>query len=132
MDFPLPESSSSPRVLLQRCGYHEFVDPNTGEQSYIKRLGDEFYPRFHIYLDNDEKGTTVSLHIDQKKASYQGTRAHAGEYTGPKVEEEKTRILDVVVNGPKKESIVELVNGTKPGGVVPNRAPMDIKKKFGL
>lgn len=132
MDFPLPETANNPRVVLQRCGYHEFVDPNTGEQSFIKRLGDEFYPRFHIYLDQNENMTSVSLHIDQKQASYQGSRAHSGEYSGPAVEAEAERIKDIAINGPKKEDVTSIVTGAKAGGVVPNRAAVDIKKKFGL
>jgi hypothetical protein len=32
------------------------------------------------------------LHLDQKKPQYKGTRAHNGEYDGPIVEREITRI----------------------------------------
>lgn len=101
MDIIVPTTGGNPKVLLQRVGYHEFVDPNTGEVSYIRRLGNEFYPRFHIYVDEDVRGFVLSLHIDQKHASYAGTRAHAGEYTGAVVEAEAARLQEQMVTPAK-------------------------------
>ena len=86
---PLPES---PRNLIRRLGYGEHRDPRAAEWSYVRRLGTNFYPRFHVYIE--ETGTTVSfnLHLDMKQPSYAGTSAHAGEYDGPLVEREVERI----------------------------------------
>ena len=82
------------KVILQEAGYHEFLDPNTHKVSYVLRLGREFYPRFHVYITNDEQGALeLDLHIDQKKASYEGSRKHSGEYEGPVVQEEAERLL---------------------------------------
>lgn len=79
-------------VILRRAGYSEFRDPRTGETSYVRRLGANFYPRFHLYAQ--EEGTTLrlNLHLDQKQPSYQGFTKHAGEYDGPTVEAEAERI----------------------------------------
>lgn len=96
MDIVVKTVSGNPKIALQRAGYHEFVDPNTGEVSYIRRLGNAFYPRFHIYIDADARGMMLSLHIDQKHASYTGTRAHAGEYSGPVVEAEAARLQEEI------------------------------------
>lgn len=89
----------APRDYLLRAGYHEFNDPNTGKISYIRRLGGEFYPRFHIYIEEKQSGTFWSLHLDQKKPSYGGgTHAHGGEYDGPLVEQEISRLRNFVIS----------------------------------
>ena len=67
---------------LRRAGY-SFLrkDDRTGEMSFVKRVGGADYPRFHIYTKTSPKGSVeVNLHLDQKKASYEGTTAHSGEY----------------------------------------------------
>lgn len=56
------------------------------------RLGGRFYPRFHLYIKDKGDVIIFDLHLDQKKASYKGQRAHSGEYDGPLVEEEIGRI----------------------------------------
>ena len=68
--------------VLRRSGY-AFLrkDDRTGEMSFVKRVGGGDYPRFHIYTRTSAKGSIeVNLHLDQKKASYEGTTAHSGEY----------------------------------------------------
>jgi len=82
----------NPRQLLRRCGYAEFVDPRTGETSYVRRLSNGFYPRFHAYLERKEDGFQVNIHLDQKQASYHGHTKHSGEYEGEVVEREGERI----------------------------------------
>ncbi|MDD2753194.1 MAG: hypothetical protein PHT44_01110 [Candidatus Portnoybacteria bacterium] len=67
---------------LRRAGY-SFLrkDEQTGEMSFTKRIGNADYPRFHIYTRTSPRGSIeVNLHLDQKKASYEGTTAHSGEY----------------------------------------------------
>jgi len=68
--------------VLRRLGYsfQHRVD-ETGEMSFIKLMGGWNYPRFHIYAKQPGFGKVeINLHIDQKKASYEGTSAHSGEY----------------------------------------------------
>lgn len=86
----------NPRQLLRRCGYAEFVDPNTRQTSYVRHLGG-LYPRFHAYLNLTDRGFTVNLHLDQKKPSYRGHTAHSGEYDGEVVDREGERIKAAVV-----------------------------------
>jgi hypothetical protein len=88
----LKQPAYPPRVMMQRAGYAEFRDPRTGEISYIRRLGTQFYPRFHVYFEEQANGLRVSLHLDQKKVSYEGVKKHNGEYNGPTVETEMERI----------------------------------------
>lgn len=86
---PIPDN---PRNLIRRLGYAEHRDPHAREISYVRRLGTEFYPRFHVYMEETESALMVNLHLDMKKPSYAGTSAHAGEYDGPLVEREAERI----------------------------------------
>jgi len=64
----------------------------------VKRLSGGDYPRFHIYVNNEIPGEkiTFSLHLDEKKPSYEGFNAHAGQYDGPLVEAERDRLLGVM------------------------------------
>ena len=78
--------------FMQRVGYHFFVDPNTGKESYTMRTGRHFYPRFHAYTEDKGDRTVIDVHLDQKQASYEGQRAHSGEYGGPQVEDEGGRL----------------------------------------
>ncbi|MCR4311853.1 MAG: hypothetical protein NUV56_01080, partial [Candidatus Uhrbacteria bacterium] len=68
-------------------------DPVTHEDSFVLRLTPEFYPRFHLYVqDAPNRDIIFSLHLDQKKPSYGSGAAHAGEYSGPIIETEMRRI----------------------------------------
>jgi hypothetical protein len=84
------------RVALQRVHYTLFRDPNTGEESYTRRLTGNFYPRFHMYVDEHATELVLKLHLDQKKPSYAGSRKHNGEYDGPTIEAELQRIYEVL------------------------------------
>ena len=79
-------------VVLRRAGYVPFRDPRSGEESYVRRLGTHFYPRFHLYISEAEGMLRLNLHLDQKQASYQGFRKHSGEYSGSTVEAEAERL----------------------------------------
>lgn len=97
MRLTVPKLQDNPRNIIRRCGYAEFRDPRTGETSYVRRLSNNFYPRFHIYLETKGEGVVVDLHLDQKKPSYEGFSAHNGEYDGEVVEREMERIKIVVI-----------------------------------
>jgi len=38
----------------------------------------------------------MTLHLDEKKPSYEGFTAHAGQYDGPLIETERDRLLGVI------------------------------------
>lgn len=79
-------------AVMRQAGYNHFIDPNTGDESFVLRTGPDYYPRFHVYIHEDAKSVGIDLHLDQKKPQYKGTRAHNGEYDGPVVEREIARI----------------------------------------
>ena len=72
--------------LKRKCGYFPL------ENSYVRRMGTHFYPRFHLYVNENEKNYILNLHLDQKKPSYGNQTAHSGEYGGEVVKEEGERI----------------------------------------
>lgn len=92
----LPPVRDNPRQLARRLGYAEFQDPKTGQISFVRRLSANFYPRFHLYLEEKDGRLVANLHLDQKKPSYEGCRAHSGEYDGETVEREGRRIKETL------------------------------------
>lgn len=111
--------SDNARNLLRRLGYGE-QRTRAGQISYVKRVAGERFPRYHAYVEDVNGGLQVNLHVDQKEASYEGTSAHAGEYEGPLVAREMSRIAD-------------LVAGLKGGASLPPQdtvAPTEKKKGF--
>lgn len=94
LSIPIPRENS--RQLARRLGYAEFIEPHAGQISYTRRLSGNFYPRFHLYLEEKDNQLIFNLHLDQKQPSYQGTRAHSGEYDGELVEREGERIRLII------------------------------------
>jgi len=82
----------NPEYIIRRCSYGQILDSRTGRVSYVRRIGAGLYPRFHVYLDKEEDGVQINLHLDQKKASYKGSYAHSGEYDSELVIKEGERI----------------------------------------
>ncbi len=134
MDYIIPEHiQKNAKVLMQRSGYHEFIDPNTGKVSYIRRLGAEFYPRFHVYIKETEDDRTIALHLDQKHVSYEGQKMHGGEYDGPVVEEEIERLKVAI----EKEVLIGLSDNTPArnsdsGGILTQSGPKSLRDKLGI
>ena len=92
MNFKFPYQNYKPQDLIRRCGYGEIFNSKTNEVSYQRALARAGYPRFHVYLKELPTYFEVSLHLDQKKPSYDSGHAHSGEYEGELVENEARRI----------------------------------------
>lgn len=80
---------------MRRLGYAE-QRTRQGQISYTKRAGTERFPRYHAYVEDQNGGVQINLHVDQKEASYGGTSAHSGEYDGSLVEREMSRIRQFI------------------------------------
>lgn len=93
LGYPLPDK---PETMIRRAGYAEHRDPHSPQTSFTHRLGPEFYPRFHVYIEERADGVSFDVHIDQKKPSYGVGHAHSGEYEGSLVEREVARIQEFV------------------------------------
>ncbi len=94
MKITLPKSdlALAPSVLIRRAGYSEHHDRRSGQTSYARRFTPNIFPKFHVYLADRESAIEISLHLDQKQASYGSGHMHSGEYEGPLVEKEIERI----------------------------------------
>ena len=97
------EFNANPRQIMRRLSYGEIFDRRSRQVRYVRRFSHGFYPRFHLYFELVEGGFSISLHLDQKKASYKGHTAHSGEYEGELVEAEMGRISNVIVVKFKKQ-----------------------------
>ncbi|MFH1427077.1 MAG: hypothetical protein ABIG60_00925, partial [Patescibacteria group bacterium] len=80
------------------AGYAYIQDRQTGKDSFVRRLGSNFYPRFHMYLEEEADKIIFNLHLDQKKPSYAGTHAHNAEYDGEVVEREIARLQELLAH----------------------------------
>ena len=115
--FPF-DFQENPQVFMRRAGYGMFNDPNTGITSYTKRLDRDYYPRFHVYIETDkENKTSINLHLDQKKASYQGSHAHNAEYEGGRVDEEGRRLEGLIKNQKDNQEYIESQKEEKKKGI---------------
>jgi len=87
--------------LMRGIGYH-FLDKNevTGEMNFVNPVGNDNFPRFHIFLKVNSKTQELffDLHLDQKVPSYNGVAAHSGEYSGEVVAKEAERIKEILKN----------------------------------
>jgi hypothetical protein len=80
-------------VQLMRAAGYIFKRGIVGEEmSFERPLETSGFPKFHIYLTEDQNNIYLNLHLDQKRPSYAGTSAHSGEYDGDLLAEEIDRI----------------------------------------
>ncbi|MEA3463529.1 MAG: hypothetical protein U9R14_00370 [Patescibacteria group bacterium] len=86
----------APEQFLRKAGYGHIRDRHTGNDSFARRLGSGFYPRLHMYVQEDEGKAIFNLHLDQKQASYAGSHAHNAEYGGEVVEGEINRLKKLI------------------------------------
>ena len=77
--------------LMRRVGYHvKGGDKEQSELIFVRPP--KGYPRFHLFIENQDNNLIFNLHLDQKKPIYKGMRAHAGEHDSKTVKEEAERI----------------------------------------
>lgn len=71
---------------MRRAGYGFWsAGKKSNGESFARRLSAGDYPRFHIYAKKEGNDLILNLHLDQKKPSYSGSRAHSGEYEDSEV-----------------------------------------------
>ena len=95
MKFNTDEIKLNKADLCRKLGYTP-KSRNKGEFSAIKRLKSRDYPRFHLFIEENEDQLLFKLHLDQKRPSYEGSNAHSGEYESELVQEEKERIEKII------------------------------------
>lgn len=82
--------------LMREIGYKPLKYTEEGELNCVRTLAGHDYPRFHIYLKESKEILSFSIHLDQKKPSYEGTTAHGGDYDSETVRDEVKRIKEIV------------------------------------
>lgn len=101
------------KVFLRRAGYALIFDRRRGVESFVKRLGNGHYPRLHLYVNEVEANLIFNLHLDQKKASYEGYHMHNAEYDNEIVEEEINRLKGLLGFSEAKKEIKNNFNSFK-------------------
>ncbi len=96
MKFTIPENQIQENIidLGRKIGYFCIGrGKNDSEFSFIRPLYGRDFPRFHLFVRQDQgKNILFNLHLDQKKPIYKNSNAHSAEYEGPVVEDEILRI----------------------------------------
>ncbi len=75
---------------LRDAGYHPQRNQKSKQDSFLKPLLQDSFPRFHIYFDHNKK--IINLHLDHKAPRYSSSRDHGAEYNEELVKEEAERI----------------------------------------
>jgi len=88
----------NPATFLRKASYAFIRDHRSGQESYVRRLTGNFYPRLHCYIFEQGGQTTFNLHLDQRATRYEGQKAHAGEYDSQIVQEELERLQNIISN----------------------------------
>ncbi|MDD5606527.1 MAG: hypothetical protein PHN37_01530 [Candidatus Pacebacteria bacterium] len=96
MELIIKNSRISQLNLAREIGYTITPYSQTTELNFVRTVGKNPYPRFHIYIKKQNQDYIISLHLDQKKSSYKGFSTHNAEYTGRLIEEESERIKTIL------------------------------------
>ena len=96
MKFQINNHQYNVQELVRRMGYKPIGYSEKHELNCVRPLGAD-YPRFHVYLTETPEILTFSIHLDQKKAMYEGATAHSGDYESETVEAEVQRIRDAIL-----------------------------------
>jgi len=86
----------SPENILQTCGFFPIFDRRTQKGSFVRKISNNRYPRFHLYLKELTNELVFDLHLDQSGTVYSGQKAHNADYDSPEVKQELTRIFQEV------------------------------------
>lgn len=79
MKFVIENPKTSVANFFRRAGY-SFQKQSGGEMAFVRKLTDQPFPRFHLFVRIVDYKFQVNFHIDHKAASYEGTSMHSGEY----------------------------------------------------
>lgn len=91
INYSQPLSKNS-YTILRAAGYVPIRDRKTGKESYVLKLRETHYPRFHLYIEREDKEEIAwHLHFDQKEHGW-GEKRHDAQYDGEDVEKEVARL----------------------------------------
>ncbi len=97
MKFRVPNNFSlNIPNLAKKSGYFQIYDRIENKKSFVRKLSAERYPRFHLYISENQNEIVFDLHIDQTKARYENQSAHRGDYESERVRNELVRIYQII------------------------------------
>jgi hypothetical protein len=79
MKIVVPNIKENPASLMRRAGYI-FQYQEKDEMSFILPLARAGFPRFHVYVKQENSDLYLNIHLDQKKQTYGNETRHHGEY----------------------------------------------------
>ncbi len=91
MKFAIKNTGENTTNLMRKIGYLF-----QKENQFVRPLGRSGYPRFHLYIEENNDELIFSLHLDQKRPVYKTAHDHAAEYQGKVVEAEAERIKQIL------------------------------------
>jgi hypothetical protein len=97
MKFSVKLSGKTLYNTMRQAGYAPALTKTSAskpgnELVFYRSLSGQDFPKFHIYAAAADGIASLNIHLDQKKPSYSGSHAHAGEYEGDLIETEVARI----------------------------------------
>lgn len=97
MKFTVKKISRENTPEIMRQARYRYVGQSGEQMSFVRPLSQNSYPRFHVYLKENEtkREVSIALHLDQKGMSYRGATAHSGEYEGGLLEKEAERLKEL-------------------------------------
>ena len=95
MNIQIPKSGDNLLNIMRQLGYKPGKN-RFGDISFSRPLQSASYPKFHIYVNDTGDNWMLNLHLDQKKPSYEGSSAHAGEHDSAVIEQEGGRIRQIL------------------------------------
>lgn len=90
-------SNENPVNLMRKAGYF-FFKKEGGQLSFLRLINRTNFPRFHVFLqiNKETNEIIVTVHLDQKRPTYKGVPAHAGEYEDGVIVKEAERIKSIL------------------------------------
>jgi len=113
----------SPENILRTCNYFPIFDRRTQKGSFVRKLTQNRYPRFHMYVKEKGDELIFDLHLDQSKTVYSGAKAHNADYDSPEVKTELVRVFAKVkeaVTPAEKEQVIPKENKVAEEETQPN------------
>ncbi len=97
MKFQIPNNlTRRPEQILRKAGYFYIFDRISQQGSFVKKLRHQHYPRFHLYVTENDAEIIFDLHLDQSASRYKGQNAHNADYKSEEVRTELTRIYYLI------------------------------------
>src|SRR5688572_10063038 len=95
MKLGIPKKGENILSIARQIGY---LPQKTigGQHAFVRPMRGGDFPRFHLYVSEEQERFVFNLHLDQKKPTYEGMNAHSGEYDGDIITKEAERIWEIV------------------------------------